>query len=201
MNIDDLKDIWENDNNIKTPEISLKQRNSLNLPLEKIRKNMRTEFWSSALLIVFLLVPIWWFDISLRYKLYIEMLLIAMALVSFFFYFKFFKLYKEINKPEIGTLSSLQDLLHQFNLNKQYYLSYYVSFVPFIVTEMIIITEFSPRYQHLSDLYFVIVFLSSVIFGLLFLFLLGKFWFQYYYGKHIKVVENLVKELKNDDNK
>ena len=46
---------------------------------------------------------------------------------------KFFKLYKEISNPALGTLDSLKDLLHQFELNKQYYVSFYLSFVPFFV--------------------------------------------------------------------
>ena len=45
MNIDELKNTWNEDIVEETPEISIEQRNKLNLPLEKIRKNMRVEFW------------------------------------------------------------------------------------------------------------------------------------------------------------
>ena len=41
MNIDEFKNTWNEDIVEETPEISLEQRNKLNLPLEKIRKNMR----------------------------------------------------------------------------------------------------------------------------------------------------------------
>ncbi|QIG88966.1 hypothetical protein G6R40_04460 [Chryseobacterium sp. POL2] len=197
MNIDELKNIWDNDTAENTPEVSLEQRKSLNLPLEKIRKNMRWEFWSTIILLAFVLVAIWGIEMPFRFRLYLDILVGSMTLVTLFFYHKFFKLYKEISNPELETLASLQDLLHQFHLNKQYYLSFYISFVPFIVAEMIIILESIPYTHQYSNLHLVCVFLGAVFAGLVFLWILGKFWFNYYYGKYIKKVEDLVKELRN----
>ncbi|WP_313028082.1 hypothetical protein [Soonwooa sp.] len=195
MNIDELKNIWDNDESQNTPEVSLEQRKSLNLPLEKIRRNMRWEFWSTVILLAFVLVAIWGIQMPFRFRLYLEILVAAMTVVTFFFYSKFFKLYKEITNPELETLTSLKDLLTQFNLNKQYYLSFYISFVPFLVGEMIIVIESIPKSRDLPDLALAIYFVGSILAGLLFLWLLGKFWFQYYYGKYIDKVEKLVEEL------
>ncbi|WP_435523567.1 hypothetical protein [Chryseobacterium indoltheticum] len=44
MNIDDLKNAWNDDVSDETPEISIEQKNKINLPARKIRKNMRMEF-------------------------------------------------------------------------------------------------------------------------------------------------------------
>ncbi|WP_312322336.1 hypothetical protein [Soonwooa sp.] len=195
MNIDELKNIWDNDEGHNMPEVSLEQRKSLNLPLEKIRRNMRWEFWSTVILLAFVLVAIWGIQMPFRFRLYLEILVAAMTVVTFFFYSKFFKLYKEITNPELETLTSLKDLLTQFNLNKQYYLSFYISFVPFLVGEMIIVIESIPKSRDLPDLALAIYFVGSILAGLLFLWLLGKFWFQYYYGKYIDQVEKLVEEL------
>ena len=195
MNIDELKNIWDNDEGHNMPEVSLEQRKSLNLPLEKIRRNMRWEFWSTVILLAFVLVAIWGIQMPFRFRLYLEILVAAMTVVTFFFYSKFFKLYKEITNPELETLTSLKDLLTQFNLNKQYYLSFYISFVPFLVGEMIIVIESIPKSRDLPDLALAIYFVGSILAGLLFLWLLGKFWFQYYYGKYIDKVEKLVEEL------
>lgn len=197
MNIDDLKNIWSDDSPDKTPEINTEQRKKINLPLEKIRANMRMEFWSTAIFLVFTLIAIWFLDqLTFRYKLYIEILVASMSVVTFFFYSKFFKLYQEISKPGLDTLDALKDLQHQFNLNKQYYLSFYISFVPFLVGEMIIVIEASPFTQEFTNQKLTLIFISSIVGGLFFLFAMGKFWFNYLYGKHIKNIDNLINELK-----
>ena len=197
MNIDDLKNIWSDDSPDKTPEINTEQRKKINLPLEKIRANMRMEFWSTAIFLVFTLIAIWFLDqLTFRYKLYIEILVASMSVVTFFFYSKFFKLYQEISKPGLDTLDALKDLQRQFNLNKQYYLSFYISFVPFLVGEMIIVIEASPFTQEFTNQKLTLIFISSIVGGLFFLFAMGKFWFNYLYGKHIKNIDNLINELK-----
>lgn len=197
MNIDDLKNTWNEDTAENTPKINTEQRKKLNLPLEKIRANMRMEFWSTNLLLLFVLIAIWFLDnIPFRYKLYIEILVVAMSIVTYFFFSKFFKLYQEISKPALETLDALKDLQHQFNLNKQYYLSFYISFIPFLVGEMIIIMEALPYYQQFPDTTFAIIFTGSIVLGLFFMFAIGKFWFNYLYGKHIKNIEKLIEELK-----
>lgn len=197
MNIDDLKNTWNEDTAENTPKINTEQRKKLNLPLEKIRANMRMEFWSTNLLLLFVLIAIWFLDnIPFRYKLYIEILVVAMSIVTYFFFSKFFKLYQEISKPALETLDALKDLQHQFNLNKQYYLSFYISFIPFLVGEMIIIMEALPYSKQFPDATFAIIFTGSIVLGLFFMFAIGKFWFNYLYGKHIKNIEKLIEELK-----
>lgn len=197
MNIDELKNIWDNDSPEITPKINTEQRAKINLPLEKIRSNMRMEFWSTAIALVAALIGIWFIEhLPFRYKLYIEMLVASMAVVTFFFFSKFFKLYREISKPELDTFDSLKDLLTQFNLNKQYYLSFYISFVPFLVGEMVIIIESIPYTKDFPDGKLAIIFISSIIGGLFFLYFIGRFWFQYFYGKYIDQIERLIRELK-----
>ena len=106
------------------------------------------------------------------------------------------KLYKEISNPALGTLDSLKDLLHQFELNKQYYVSFYLSFVPFFVCEMIIILESMPQTHHYSDTMLTIVFLGSVAFGLTMVYFIGMAWFKNFYGKYIDRIKKLVDEMK-----
>ena len=145
-----------------------------------------------------LLMIIWFFPLPFRFNLYLEILVISMTLVTAFFFSKFFKLYKEISNPTLGTLDSLKDLLHQFDLNKQYYVSFYLSFVPFFVCEMIIILESIPQTHNYSNTMLTIVFLSSVAFGLTMVYFIGTAWFKHFYGKYINKIEKLVEEMKKD---
>lgn len=196
MELDNLKSLWDKEDVSKTPEISPEKQREMHHPLERIRKNMRKEFWSTAIFLPIVLIVIWFFPIPFRFKLYIEVLVASMTFVTGFFFSKFFKLYKEISNPTLGTLDSLKDLIHQFDLNKQYYVSFYLSFVPFLVCEMIILIESIPYTRNYTDGYLVYTLLAPVILGLFALYFIGKWWFKNLYGKYMEKIEILVEEMK-----
>ncbi|NML71279.1 hypothetical protein HHL23_15925 [Chryseobacterium sp. RP-3-3] len=195
MNIDELKNAWNEDVSEEAPEISMEQRNKINLPLEKMRKNMRMEFWSIIGIFIFSFI-VCAFCRPFKLQFYITVLIASMLMVTIFFFSKFFRLYSDISNPMLKTYDSLKDLVMQVNLNKQYYLSYYLSFVPFIVCEMIIVIEFIPWPEPMSEIKTAVILISSVTIGLFVLFVTGKFWFNRYYGRYIVHIEDLVKELK-----
>ncbi len=196
MDLDNLKSLWNKEDVSETPEISREKQRQIHHPLERIRRNMRYEFWSTILMLPIILVVIWFFPLPFRFTLYIEILVISMAIVTAFFFTKFFKLYKEISNPALGTLDALKDLLHQFELNKQYYVSFYLSFVPFFVCEMIIVLEFIPQTHDYSNTVLAMVFIGSVAFGLTMVYFIGMAWFKHFYGKYIRKIEILVEEMK-----
>lgn len=196
MNIDDLKNTWNEENLENIPEINAEQRNSLHLPLETMRKNMRMEFWYTVGIFIFAFIVMAISPAPFKFNFYIDLLVVSMMFVTAFFFSKFFKLYKEMSNPELNTYDGLKDLLHQFELNKQYYLSFYVSFIPFLVCEMIIVLEFIPRKVPLTNLQIASTSIITVVFGIFALFAIGKWWFQKFYGKHIDKIKLLVEELK-----
>lgn len=196
MNIDELKTAWnEDDSFAEIPEISIEQKNKINLPLEKIRKNMRMEFWSTVGIFVFAFAIIALCGGVFKFKFYLSVLIGSMVFVTFFFYSQFFKLYRNISDPAMKTLDGLKDLLHQFNLNKQYYLSFYLSFVPFLVCELIIVLEFIPRPEPLPDVQIASILIIILVITMPLLLIVGKWWFRLFYGKYIRQIELLVKQL------
>ncbi|AZB10949.1 hypothetical protein EG344_19975 [Chryseobacterium sp. G0162] len=195
MNIDELKNTWNEDIGNETPEFNTEQRHKINLPLEKVRKNMRMEFWWVVGIFIFAFM-VCSVCRPFKFQLYITVLIASMLIVTVFFYSKFFKLYNNISNTELKTNDSLKDLMTQLNLNKQYYLSYYISFAPFIVCEILIVLEFIPWPQPLSETKIALILIGSVIGGLFLLFFSGKFWFHRYYGRYINHIESLLKELK-----
>lgn len=196
MNIDELKNAWnEDDFSADTPEISMEHKKTIHLPLEKMRKNMRMEFWSTFALFIFGFFMVSSCEAPFKFKFYMDILLASMVCVTFFFFSKFFQLYKEMTDPVMKTSESLKDLLYQFDLNKQYYLSFYLTFVPFLVCELIIVMEFIPRPQPLSDARIATVLIGTLVVGLFALFAFGSFWFKRLYGKYILQIKNLLNEL------
>ncbi len=194
MNFDELQQKWQNEE-VSAPEISLDHQHKINNPLHKIRKNMKMEFWSNLITFVAIIIFLITLE-NVKLKTYSIILTITAMLVSGFYYMKFFLLYKEISFQNLSTKDSLKTLMHQFELNKQYYVSYYIAFVPIIVCSYIILFEYLPAYQHQKDFAFILFFSFTVFFGILFLYLMGKWWFNYFYGNHIKKVEGILNELK-----
>lgn len=196
MNIDELKNTWSEDDFFEeTPEISIEQKNKINLPLEKMRKNMRMEFWSTIAIFIFAFTLIGVCAAPFKFKFYITMLIASMVVVTLFFFSKFFKLYKDMGSPMLKTYDALKDLLHQLNLNKQYYMSFYVSFVPFLVCELIIVLEFIPRPKPLGNFEIAVILIGTLLLGLSLLYLVGSWWFKKFYGKYINQIENLLEDF------
>jgi hypothetical protein len=71
-----------------------------------------------------------------------------------------------------------------------------LSFVPFLVCELIIVIEFIPHRVQLSNFKIAVTIISALAIGLFGLFLLGKYWFKLFYGKYVQQIENLLNELK-----
>lgn len=198
MNIDELKKAWaEDEASGNTPEISTGQKTRVRLPLEKMRKNMRMEFWSTAGIFVFAFCLIAVAEGPFKFKFYLTILIASMLMVTSFFFSQFFRLYKNMSDPGMKTYDSLKDLLHQLSLNKQYYLSFFLSFVPFLVCEIIIVLEFIPRPVPLSYEKIASVLIGTVIIVLPLLFVFGKWWFEKMYGKYIRQIEDLVSEFRD----
>ena len=84
MDLDNLKSLWNKEDVSETPEISPEKQRQMHHPLERIRKNMRYEFWSTITLLPVILVVIWFFPIPFRFRVYIEVLVASMALVTAF---------------------------------------------------------------------------------------------------------------------
>ena len=197
MEIDQLKNIWKKDNVSQTPEITIEQKKEIHLPLERIRKNMRMEFWSTS--VMFLLIILFFIlkDMYIfKFKVYVITLVSAQMLVTSFFFFKFFNLYKNLTVVALNTTDNLKDLGYQFKLNEQYYLSFYLSFVPFVVCEMLLIFEFTPSLKSIQGLEFILTFLGMCLVTLLGLYFVGTWWFKRYYGKYISQITQVSKDLK-----
>ena len=193
MNFDELQKKWQNEE-VSAPEISLDHQHKINNPLDKIRRNMKMEFWSNMFTFIIIFFLIFTID-NLKLKTYAFILTLTAVLVSAFYYLKFFSLYKEIIFQTYNTKDSLKTLMHQFELNKQYYISYYIAFVPIIVSSYIVLFEYLPSYKNHNDMVFIIMFGLTVLLGITFLYLIGKWWFNYFYGKYIIQIDKILKEL------
>lgn len=197
MELDHLKQMWTKENISETPEISTEKQKEIHLPLEKIRKNMRMEFWSTMVMFVLIILFFALVDLHFfKFKVYIITLVFTMMLITSFYFFKFFNLYKNISNNNLSTLDALKDLKFQFKLNEQYYMAFYLAFAPFVVCEMLLVFEFTPPLKTITGMKFILIFLASCVGTLGVLYLFGKVWFSRYYGKYFDQINKIIDDLK-----
>lgn len=192
MNIENLKDLWSQEKIEETPEISTQQQNEIHLPLEKIRSNMRKEFWWSGLSIFALLGFILLYTEDANHQNIFLIMLFVGIVITAYYKLKFYALYKKINTQDFSTYRNLLNLKYELVLNAELYKSYYLSFVPIFIGVFIAI---SPANKSLFMLILIVI--SIVITTVIFYFS-GRLWFQEFYGTHIQKISNIIDEI-NDE--
>lgn len=196
MDLQDLKNVWDKEAVEKTPEISLDAKNLLSLPLEKIRSNMKMEFYTTMVAFVAI---IFYFSVSDlfvdRLKVYVITLVLTMIMIAAFYFIKFFRFYNSLTTVDLTVLDNLKEIQFEFRLNEQYYYSYYIAFIPILIAEIFLVFEFSDFYKQFSDINFIFLFVGSCLFGLIFLYITARIWFKYFYGKYFTLINEMIKEL------
>ena len=90
MELDQLKNIWDKEDVSQTPEISTEKQREIHQPLEKIRKNMRMEFWSSLMAFVLIVLYFIFSVDDFKLRSYGIILTISAVIVTAFYYYQFF---------------------------------------------------------------------------------------------------------------
>lgn len=191
MNFDQLQEQWQNEQ-VSTPEISLEVQKKFTHPLEKIRKNMRMEFWLNLISLFFL---IFLSDVFSENQFLRWTILIVLIFIISYYTFKFYNFYKKYRMLNINTFHSLLELKFELKIIKELYASYYVASVPFFMGMLFLFLE-KHNFLKYDDLIMhyapFILFFSIVAITLG----TGVWWFKTYYGKYISQVEDIIQELK-----
>lgn len=190
MNFDNIKELWDKEPETETPEISLEQQKDIHLPLEKIKSNMKKEFWSSIItfiiVCIFLLLP---HSNDAMFSIYVLILSITLGITAYYFG-KFYVLYKKISTQNLSTYHHLLNLRYELVLNTELYKSYYITFIPIFF--VIYLIQFQPKIPNDAFLFF-LSFLMMVV--IITLYITGKIWLREFYGKHIQKISEIVDSL------
>lgn len=134
MDIDNLQNLWDNDKpqNIQVPA-NLDQLKSANTPLQKIRKNIKKDFFMQIFALVFVgfipfvvknkLAPMIFMTYYLVYVLSI--------IISIFFIVKLYQFYKKITQANNSTKDNLYETYYNIRLYVELYKSFTYAIMPF----------------------------------------------------------------------
>ena len=190
MELDHLKNLWNEDDKNTPPEISLEEQKQIHSPLEMIRINMKTEFWLMifTLPMLFSGFPSASGDYNIKMISTFQIILSVCFIV--YFYSRFIKLYKLLGKKNINTNYDLFNLKTQLLVSKELYLSYYITYIPLAFVVCLIQIGF-----HFDKDYHLTIFGVSLLIIILLIAFIIKYWIYYMYGKYINQVMYLIDEL------
>jgi len=188
MDLENLKQVWNEEKIESIPEISLEKQKEIHTPLEIIRKNMRAEFWISVVSF-----SLWAIMLPLMGKnteqIYLLVILVFIALtITGYYYLKFYTFYKKLNTKSLNTYHNILDLRYELVLNSELYKSFYIVFIP------IGLCLYTILYLHDKETNLTIFAIKSLIFGVVFYFG-GKYWLYEKYGKYIQKISKIVAEI------
>ena len=192
MDLENLKQVWNEEKIESIPEISLEKQKEIHTPLEIIRKNMRIEFWKNIIFFPFCTVLF-----SLKGKdaeqTYLIVILVFIAFIIIgYYYLKFYTFYKKLNTKSLNTYHNILDLRYELVLNSELYKSFYIVFIP------IGLCLYTILYLHDKETNLTIFAIKSLIFGVVFYFG-GKYWLYEKYGKYIQQISKIVAEITGEE--
>ena len=121
MELDKLKDLWNKEDIQDVPEVSLQEQKEIHSPLDKIRKNMRIEFWYTILSYPLLFAWVVWYAQKIEQGNILIILLIISAGICAYYFLKFRQLYQKINTQDFSTFHKLLNLRYELVLNTELY--------------------------------------------------------------------------------
>ena len=195
MDLENIKNNWKEEE-VLAPEISLEKQNEIRNPLEKIKKNIKVELWST--------LPIFPLTLWILYKmvedktivLFASTLIGVMFLVVIFYAFKIYKFYKEINTNSLSSFQHILEMEYEMKYYRDLYQSYFIALLPIMMSEFFIIFLYSRKneFENFESLAGTLIISMIIGFGLLFLF--WFIWYQFFYGRHFKKIKSIIKNIK-----
>lgn len=204
MDFNDIQNAWKNDTNenIKLPE-NLEKIQTANTPLDKIRKNLRNEFFYQVISIVLIGFAPLMKDFPQTMVMPFYLLFSLFVAVSIYYLVKLFLFYKRLNNVTLNTKDSLYETYFDIRLNMELYKTFGFALTPFMVLFLVGVAyhEMSKKQElvlsSLQNSHFIGLFIAVVI-GILFMGLALEWWVHYFYGKYAKEIRKVIDELKEE---
>ena len=191
MDLENLKQVWNEEKIESVPEISLEKQKEIHTPLEMIRKNMRAEFRISTIFPLFV-IQIFFTVKGTEQTFFLIMLAFITLGILGYYYLKFYSFYKKLNTQNLNTYHSILDLRYELVLNSELYKSFYIAAIPFILDFYYVLYIGN---EDIDLTFFSIISLSFCVL----IYFVGKYWLYENYGKYIQKISKIVAEITGEE--
>ncbi|WP_298156311.1 hypothetical protein [Flavobacterium sp.] len=204
MDFNELQSAWNNDNpkNVVLPE-TMEQLKAANTPLDKIKKNLRNEFYYQGISIVILgFVPlIKGFPESALVPFYL--LFAIFTAVCIYYLVKLFIFYRRLGNTALNTKDSLYETYVDIRINMELYKTFGFALTPFVILFLLGVLFYklpagAAFFSGNIDNSVLVTLVCSVVFSILFMGLAGEWWVHYFYGKYAREIRKILDTLKEE---
>lgn len=206
MNFDDIKSAWGKapESNITVPK-TIEDLKKAELPVDKIKQNMRYEFVVQSLAVILIafvpqiykLQPVLLVPFNVVYMLF--------AITCIYFFARFYAFYKRIGNASLTTKDALYEVNYDIRLHIELYKMFSYMLFPFVLMMVGIIlanTKYDKIVQLLQSgitynmfyLYFGLVVIA--IYALLHF--ATVYWLRTYYSKYANEIARILSDLKEE---
>lgn len=205
MNIDDLKDAWNSDEpkGMQLPD-NTQALGKTNSVIDKVRKNMKSEFLATIVAYPFLL---WYLIANQQSSFFFNIgviLFFTILILNTYYYIRFYVFYKSIARYDFSIRESIRKITYELELNSEIYKTYNFCVTPLAI--LLIGALFCSR--DISK--YILQVLTSDSFlsqgGLLWMIFTGiitigvtygihEYYIRSLYGKHIKELKMIINDL------
>ncbi|OXA81820.1 hypothetical protein SAMN05444397_105339 [Flavobacterium aquidurense] len=205
MDFDDIQNAWKNEEtkNVVLPN-NLEKIQSVNMPLDKIRKNLKKDLIAQIVSVVFVgIVPL---IIELKYSFFLAYyLLYALSIVILIsFTIRLYVYYKNFTDVATTTKDNLYEIYYNIKLFMETYKSATYTFIPFGLFYMFLLPLGKKSGKLLNRILdanqenvALIVVLIIVVFMTL-MWLMTEGHVKLFYGKYAKEIKKVIDELKEE---
>lgn len=202
MDFNELQSAWNNDNpkGVRLPD-TLEKLQSANTPLDKIKKNLKNEFYYQVISIVLMGFAPLLHGFPEKAMVPFYLLYAIFTAVCIYYLVKLYIFYKRLSKTSLNTKDSLYETYFDIRINMELYKTFGFALTPFMVLFMVgLIFYQSPDASRafsgeISNPVLIAI-LCVVAFSILFMGLALEWWVRYFYGKYAQEIRKILDELK-----
>ena len=204
MDFNDIQNAWNNEktDNVVVPD-NLEKIQSANMPLDKIRRNLRKELFGQILaLIIIGFLPLY-HEFPSKFTGPYYFIYGIVAAISIYYLSKLFLFYKRLDKAALTTKDSLYETYYDIRLNMQLYKTFTFALAPFFMIYLAGYLIFATpgateilngNFENEKLVLKVIIFMITM----LLIGVLTEWWVSFYYGKYAKEIKKVIDELKEE---
>ncbi|QOG03318.1 hypothetical protein [Flavobacterium sp. MDT1-60] len=205
MDFNDIQNAWNNEKteNVVLPD-NLEKIQSANTPLDKIKKNLKKEFFHQSISIVLIgFIPLI-YDFPQKGIILFYLLFSFFVAVCVYYLAKLYFFYKRLGAITLKTKDSLYETYFDIRLNMELYKTWGFALTPFMImgTIGLLYNDLSEKIPGFLTTgvtnYQLVVLFGIVVFSMLFMGIALEWWVHKFYGKYAKEIKKVIDELKDE---
>jgi len=204
MDFNDIQNAWnsEKTENVILPD-NLEKIQSVNTPLDKIKRNLKREFKYQIVCIAILgFVPLI-YDFPEKMDILFYLLFSLYVAICAYYLVRFYQFYKRLDTLTLKTKDSLYEIYFDIRLNMELYKTFGFALTPFLILYLVGFSyyAFSKVPGFFSDEFTnfqLIGLFSIVVFSLFFMGFYVEWLVRHFYGKFAKEIRKVLDELKEE---